>query len=208
MRISLPDRPGALGQVASALATVGADIQWVEVVSRDAGQVTDDFMVELPDTAMPDEAVSACQALEGTRVLWCSRYPAGSGLALDIELLETMLSDPDNALRRVIESAAEVFHVHWAALIDAPSGHVIYASDMAPPLDDESVAGLQPFDQAHVAELPDDWIPDWIETVAAIVPVGQNNTVVVGRNGGPPFERSELARLRYIASLGAVQMRA
>ena len=58
-----------------------------------------------------------------------------------------------------------------------------------------------------MADLPAGWVPDWMETVAAVVPVSQEKMVVVGRHGGPGFERSELARLRYLASLGAMQSR-
>lgn len=202
MRICLPDRPGSLGHVASALATVGADIEWIEIVSRGEGYATDDFMVSLPDSVMPDEAVSACHALEGTRVLWCSRFPKGTGLAMDIELLETILDDPPNALPRVVDAAPEVFHVHWAVLCDA-GGNVTYASQMAPELTGDSAGRLAPFTEAHTVDLPEGWVPDWVETVAAVIPVGHGTAIVMGRSGGPQFERSEIARLRYIASLGA-----
>lgn len=207
MRITLPDRPGALGGVATALATVGADIQWMEIISRIDGRVTDDFMIELPDGVMPDEAVSVCHAMDGVDVLWCSRYPAGSGLAMDLELLEAMLEHGDQALHRIVESAAEVFHVHWALLADTKGPVTLYASDMAPELDDTSWEQLAPFDRMHVVDLPAGWVPDWIETVAAVIPVAHDQVVVVGRHGGPTFESSELARLRYLASLGAMQSR-
>lgn len=205
LRISLPDRPGSLGGIASALATVGADILWVEIVGRDGGVVTDDFMIDLPDGVMPDEAVSVCHAVEGVEVLWCSRYPAGSGLAMDIELLENMLEAPDQALDLIVEAAPEIFHAHWTALIADDDARAILASDMAPEFNREILANFEPLDEAHVADLPAGWAPDWMETIAAVMPISPNHTVIVGRHGGPPFERSELARLRYIASLGAMQ---
>ena len=48
IRVSIPDRPGSLGAVASAMGTVGADIHAVEIVGREMGRVIDDFLVKLP----------------------------------------------------------------------------------------------------------------------------------------------------------------
>lgn len=208
MRIALPDQPGSLGGVASALATVGADIQWVEIVSRGGGRVTDDFMVSLPDHVMPDEAVSVCHAMSGVQVLWCSRFPAGTGISLDIELLQEMVSAPEQALSRLIEAAPEVFHIHWAVLVDPRQPAVEFASDMAPDLGEEELTThFAPLADQHVVDLPESWVPDWMETVAAVVPVSARKVIIVGRHGGPEFEPSELARLRYLASLGAAQSR-
>ena len=46
LRVALPDRPGSLGAVATALGTAGADIQAVEIVEKYEGFAVDDFMVE------------------------------------------------------------------------------------------------------------------------------------------------------------------
>ncbi|HEV2930725.1 MAG TPA: ACT domain-containing protein, partial [Propionibacteriaceae bacterium] len=48
MRVSLPDRPGSLGSVATAMGGVGADINAVEIVEKGDGTVVDDFIVDLP----------------------------------------------------------------------------------------------------------------------------------------------------------------
>ena len=45
LRVALPDRPGSLGAVATALGTAGADIQAVEIVEKYEGFAVDDFMV-------------------------------------------------------------------------------------------------------------------------------------------------------------------
>ncbi|HZA74624.1 MAG TPA: amino acid-binding protein, partial [Propionibacteriaceae bacterium] len=44
MRVTLPDRPGSLGAVATAMGGVGADINAVEIVEKGAGIVVDDFV--------------------------------------------------------------------------------------------------------------------------------------------------------------------
>ena len=54
LRLMLPDRPGALGAVATALGLVGADILSVDVIERAPGSsATDDFVVELPPVDEP-----------------------------------------------------------------------------------------------------------------------------------------------------------
>lgn len=46
--LQLPDRPGALGSVASRIGALGADITDVRVSSRRAGVAEDVFHVDLP----------------------------------------------------------------------------------------------------------------------------------------------------------------
>ena len=64
MRITLPDRPGSLGSVATAMGSVGADINAVEIVEKKSdGSVVDDFIVDLPPNQLPETIVTACQNL-------------------------------------------------------------------------------------------------------------------------------------------------
>jgi predicted enzyme related to lactoylglutathione lyase len=49
LRCSLPDRPGALGLVASRIGAVRGDIVSISVRRRFADSVIDEFVVELPD---------------------------------------------------------------------------------------------------------------------------------------------------------------
>ncbi len=49
--VSLPDRPGALGAVASRIGAVGGDIADVVVASRSRGFADDVFHVDLPIAA-------------------------------------------------------------------------------------------------------------------------------------------------------------
>jgi len=47
VRISLPDRPGALGLVASRIGAVGGDIVAINILDRDSGHAVDEFVVEI-----------------------------------------------------------------------------------------------------------------------------------------------------------------
>ena len=54
LRVILPDKPGSLGAVATALGNAGADILGVDVVERADGHAIDDLAVELPPGRPPD----------------------------------------------------------------------------------------------------------------------------------------------------------
>jgi ACT domain-containing protein len=47
VRIALPDRPGALGLVASRIGAVGGDIVAINILERDKGSAVDEFVVEI-----------------------------------------------------------------------------------------------------------------------------------------------------------------
>ena len=49
IRMWLPDRPGALGQVASRIGAVRGDVVGIDILERDGGQAVDELVVELPD---------------------------------------------------------------------------------------------------------------------------------------------------------------
>ena len=121
MRVTLPDRPGSLGAVATAMGQVGGDINAVEIVEKGDGFVVDDFIVDLPPNQLPETMVSACQSLAGVRVEWISRYPEGGGLQSDLEALERMAADPVHAAETLVSLCPVVFRSHWSLLIDVGS---------------------------------------------------------------------------------------
>ena len=136
MRVRLPDRPGSLGAVATAMGGVGGDINAVEIVEKGDGVVVDDFIVDLPPGALPENIVTACQTLEGVRVEWISRYPEGGGLQSDLEALERMTADPVHAAETLVSLCPVVFRSHWATLLQLGDGHAapVYSTTLAPDL--------------------------------------------------------------------------
>ena len=127
MRVALPDRPGSLGAVASAMGSVGGDINAVEIVEKGDGVVVDDFIVDLPPNQLPETIITACHRLEGVRVEWISRYPEGGGLQSDLEALERMTADPANAAETLVSLCPVVFRSHWSVLLDVAGDQVTSA---------------------------------------------------------------------------------
>jgi hypothetical protein len=68
VRVWLPDRPGALGQVASRIGAVRGDVLGIEVLESGAGNVIDELVVRLPDESLVDLMVSEVDAVDGVSV--------------------------------------------------------------------------------------------------------------------------------------------
>jgi hypothetical protein len=204
MRVALPDVPGSLGAVASAMGAVGGDILAVEIVEKRDGVAVDDFVVGLPPEGLPDSLISSCHALDGVSVEWISRYPEGGGLQSDLETLERMTSDPDNAAETLVSSAPAVFRSQWAVLVEldgAGTARATYSTPMAPDLSSEQLVKLAPFDETHRLDLNGEWIPGYDDSVVVVAPLGTARAIVIGRLGGPTYLNSEVARLRHLARL-------
>jgi hypothetical protein len=201
MRVVLPDRPGSLGAVATAMGTVGADINAVEIVEKYEGYAIDDFMLELPTGAAPDSLITACTSVLGVEVVWLSHYPEAWGLQADVDVLNAMTEEPERAEAILTLEAPEVFRVTWAILVDRVEKKVLAQSTLAPDLDADGIAALGDLTSLHDGELPDGWLPGWGETLIAVAPFRSNATIVLARRGGPEYLKSEIARLRHLAAL-------
>lgn len=201
LRLALPDRPGSLGAVATAMGTVGADINAVEIVEKYEGYAVDDFILELPTGVQPDSLLSVCTSIPGAEVLWLSYYPESWGLQADVDVLNHMTEYPDRAEEILTLEAPQVFRVTWAALVDRETRQVLIRTDLAPDLDDGGILALGALDEVRGAELPEGWLTGWSDTLIAIAPFRSSASIVLARRGGPEFLKSELARLRHLAAL-------
>jgi hypothetical protein len=203
MRVRLPDRPGSLGAVATALGGVGGDINAVEIVEKGDGFVVDDFIVDLPPGKMPETIVTACHNLAGVRVEWISRYPEGGGLQSDLEALERMTADPAHAAEVLVSLCPVVFRSQWAILVQVEGDEVAatFTTTLAPDLDDDTIKRFAPYDTTHRVDLEPGWIPGWADSTVIVTPLTRDRVIAIGRLGGPRFLDSEIARLHHLAAL-------
>lgn len=193
LRVQLPDVPGSLGRLATAIGEAGGDIEALEIVEKNHdGTAVDDVLLEMAPGAMPDSVVSACTALEDVHVIWISRYAAGGNLFLDLEAVEDLTEAPSEALNRLVEVLPLTFRADWAVRVHRVSGHgraTSGAPDDLPFVEIERAARLD--------------VADDEESVYAGARIDGNEIVVIGRRGGPDFLDSELARLGHLVSLAA-----
>ena len=68
MQISLPDRPGSLGAIASAIGSAGADIRGLVVLKSEDGRGYDDITVAVPGTD-PSDLVEVLNSIGGVEVI-------------------------------------------------------------------------------------------------------------------------------------------
>ena len=206
LRLVLPDRPGALGAVASALGAVGADILSVDVIERAAGRATDDIVVDLPTDRLADTLVSAAATVEGVAVESIRRYAGQLDPHRELELLDALGSNPDASLALLADGVGRVFRAGWALVLDAPvagRAEVLARGGAAPELDSLAAPWWPPV-PARTLNADPDWAPpDWdrLGLELAVSPLGAA-ALLVGR----PALRwlpSELVRLQHLASIAA-----
>ncbi len=203
LRVKLPDVPGSLGRLASAIGAVAADIEAIEIVEKTDGHAVDDVFLEVSPGTMPDSVVSAVSALDDVEVLWISRYAGGGNVFMDLEAVEAITSDPAYAVERLIDLVPLTFRTDWAA-------QVRRAADGSMELLQVTEAGSE-----DVSRLPDEVFDAPCRLVAkdgvtllCATPLPDGTVVVAGRRGGPTFLDSEIARLGHVASLaGSIQSR-
>jgi hypothetical protein len=191
LRVELPNVPGSLGRLATAIGAAGGDIEALEIVEKRLDGIdVDDVLLDVTNGAMPDSVVSACNALDGVRVLWIGRYLAGGGLFPDLEVVESMTAQPSEALDLLVEMLPVAFRCEWAARVvgNDDGFRIEHASEGAPP-----VIELEPVTGVDRQVIGDDLV--------ALAPVSLRRIVVIGRRGGPEFLDSELARLGHLVGL-------
>jgi hypothetical protein len=194
LRVELPDVPGSLGRVATAIGEAGGDIEAIEIVEKrhDEGSAVDDVLLEMQSGSMPDSVVSACNALDGVQVLWINRYAAGGNLFLDLEAVDELTAHPEKALDRVVDLLPDVFRADWAVRVHRTLG--VTQRTAAAPAD---LAFIE-LDSASRIDVEGDEI-----NLYAGTRIDGNELIVIGRRGGPEFVDAELARLGHLVSLAA-----
>jgi hypothetical protein len=64
----MPDRPGALGALASRIGAVGGDVTGIDILERGAGRAIDELVVELPDDALVELLVTEIHQVDGVDI--------------------------------------------------------------------------------------------------------------------------------------------
>jgi hypothetical protein len=68
VRVWLPDRPGALGQVASRIGAVRGDVVGIDILERGGGRAVDELVVSLPDGSVIELLVAEITQVDGVAV--------------------------------------------------------------------------------------------------------------------------------------------
>jgi hypothetical protein len=202
IRMWLPDRPGALGQVASRIGAVRGDVVGIDILERDGGQAVDELVVELPDGGLIDLLVSEVRHVDGVAVE--EVRPLADALhdprldALEAAAQLVGADDVDELLSAVIVHARRVVGAQWVAVVDIDDrGDAILAAGGDTP----SAGWLQAFlAGSRAAEgVTRGRGAQRSDVVWAPLP-GSGLALVLGRNGMPYRARER----RQVAALARV----
>ncbi len=207
LRLVVPDKPGTLGAVATALGTAGIDIVSLDVLERGNGVAVDDVVVDLPPDRLPDSLITAAQAVPGVTVESLRPFAGPLDTHRELELLDALARVGEGTSAKLL--AAElprVFHSGWAVVLSAvgESWEVAAASEAAPQFEGLSLPWM-PLASPRLLPSEDDWLPPrWREMAIEMMAApygGPGCAVVLGRSGGPAFRRSELLRLAHLTGI-------
>jgi hypothetical protein len=120
VRVWMPDRPGALGQVASRIGAVRADVLAIEILEQGGGRAIDELTVSLPDADLVPLLTAEIDAVDGVAVESIREVepdradPSLSALALGATIAE---SPPESRLDVLIDGARRCSESDWVALL-------------------------------------------------------------------------------------------
>ena len=136
MRVWLPDRPGALGAVASRIGAVRGDVVGIDILERGAGRAIDELVVQLPDAGLVSLLVAEIDQVDGVDVEDVRAAPErmfDARLdALETAALLVAAATPLGLLNVLVDHAGSDLGSEWVAAVDLDD-RVLLASRGAPP---------------------------------------------------------------------------
>jgi hypothetical protein len=200
VRVWLPDRPGALGQVASRIGAVRGDVVGLEILERGAGRAIDELVVQLPSNDVIPLLVNEIGAVDGVsvesvRAVDDDRVDPGlAALSLGATVAE---ADEERRLTVLLDGLQRVGDAAWA--VAEQKGLVISEVGDAPdaPWLLAFMAGSGHLD-GSATDSPSD-------ILLARLP-NSSMTIAAGRDGRP-FHESERVRMALLARIADSMIR-
>lgn len=137
VRVWVPDRPGALGAVASRIGAVRGDLIGVDILERGAGRAIDELVVQLPDEELLPLMVNEVNEVDGVDVEDIRQVP-GAPVDPRLDALETAAylverQKPQDLLAALVSHAARDFEADWAAVVDPAAPRPLCSVGSMPP---------------------------------------------------------------------------
>ena len=202
VRVWMPDRPGALGQVASRIGAVGGDVVGIDILERGAGRAIDELVVQLPDAERLPLLLKELADVDGVDVE--DVRPSSESLrdprlaALETAAMLVGARSVAELLEVLVEHAHLDFVAGWAAVVDLDEPAVRAAVGSAP-----TAAWLCAFVEGSRSSVTAaDAEVSWAPLPSAGL------SLVIGRAGRPlrARERRQVAALARIADTRWVEL--
>lgn len=136
LRLWLPDRPGALGAVASRVGAVGGDVVGIDILERGAGRAIDELAIELPDPGVVELLIHEVQQVDGVDVE--EIRPVGEALhdprldALETAAILVGAATTEEMLDALCTHAVRTIGAAWAAIVALEDGTLAATAGEAP----------------------------------------------------------------------------
>lgn len=197
VRVWLPDRPGALGLVASRVGAVEGDIVGIDVLERGETVAVDEFAVELDNVDLLELMVREIEEVDGVsveevRVVATFPDPRLDALESAADLCDT--GSVEELQQMLVGQTCREFLADWSALLDSDAA-VVRVGAAPPP--EEMLLALAAGTAASPLVADGTTGPDDL-AVARLD--GHDSTLLIGRDGHP-FRRRERAQLRALAHI-------
>jgi hypothetical protein len=194
VRVWLPDRPGALGLVASRIGAIGADIVGVDVLERSEHVAVDEFAVALQSEDLVKLLVREIEEVDGASVeQWerVERFPD------PIDALETVdhicaAADIDDLGARLTSRVRAELNADWAAVLRDCALHAADGDDVP---DASILHALASGTSASPAVAAGETGPDDL----AVAPLDAHGSFLMVGRAGHPFRRRERRQLLALA---------
>lgn len=197
VRVWLPDRPGALGLVASRIGAIGADIVGVDVLERSEHVAVDEFAVVIASTDLIKLLVREIEEVDGASVEQWDRVDRFPDARLDaLETVERVF-DADTAAAlwcRLVERVRSEFGTDWAVVL-RDTLVLAQAGDTTP--DGFVLDALATGIGASPTVAAGDSGPEDL----AVAPLPANDAVLLIGRDGHPFRRRERHQLLALARI-------
>ena len=207
VRVWMPDRPGALGQVASRIGAVGGDVVGIDILERGAGRAIDELVVQLPEASLLALLLNEIAAVDGVDVE--DVRPAAESLrdphlaALESAAMLVAAPSTEDLLHMLVQHVHLDFSAEWVAVVEPEEREIHDGTGDMPP-----VVWLEAFiegSRASARVIDSETGPE--DIVWAPLPTSGLN-LVLGRGGRPlrARERRQLAALARIADTRYVEL--
>jgi hypothetical protein len=202
VRVWMPDRPGALGQVASRIGAVRGDVVGIDILERGGGRAIDELVVQLPDDSLVDLLVTEVTAVDDVAVedvrpvIAAPHDPHLGALEAAATLIEATATDA--LLVALLDHVTSDFQADWAVAAALDEDQPLVAAALGEP---PGPAWLRAFldgsRSSSASSAPGSGGADGI----AWAPIPSSSlTVVLGR-GGRPLRVRERRRLVVLARI-------
>jgi hypothetical protein len=195
IRVWLPDRPGALGLVASRIGAMRGDIVGIDVLERGENVAVDEFAVQVPDAELVPLLVREIEEVDGAsveevRAVGTFPDPRLDALESAAALCET--GDVEQLHHALTALVQREFLADWSALV-APTAVLAVTGSGVPTGAqlDALAAGTAASPAVTAGETgPDD---------LGVARLAAHDAVLLVGRGGHPFRRRERAQLLGLA---------